>query len=65
MIPDLHELFPPEKVDQAAATIAAFLNELTMQFDARYFVQLRRHHARHAPDHDPHQPWLFPPHGTD
>jgi hypothetical protein len=56
MIPDLHELFPPEKVDEAAATIASFLQELAMQFEGRYFVQLRRHYARQAPTRDPNQP---------
>jgi hypothetical protein len=65
MIPDLHEMFDPEKVDEAAATIATFLNELVMQFEGRYFVQIRRHRARHEPARDPNQPWLLLPPGPD
>ncbi len=61
MIPDLHELFPPDQVDQAAANIQVFLQELAFQFESRYCGELRRHHANQPRHYDPTQPWLFPP----
>ena len=61
MIPDLHDIFPPDQVDQAAASIQVFLQELALQFESRYYAELRRHHANQPHHHDPQQPWLFPP----
>ena len=31
---DLHDLFPPDQVDYAAAVIATFLQELALQFES-------------------------------
>lgn len=61
---DLHDLFPPDQVDQvdpAAAVIAAFLQELALQFESAYCAEIRRHHDRQPRHVDPSQPWLFAP----
>ena len=61
MIIDLHDIFPPDKVDEAAAIIDAFFQELAMQFESAYFGEIRRHHEQQPRYHDPRQPWLFQP----
>ena len=58
---DLHNLFAPDQVDQAAAVIAVFLQELAMQFESAYCGEIRRHNDRQPRLVDPAQPWLFPP----
>ena len=58
---DLHDLFAPDQVDQAAAVIAVFLQELAMQFESAYCGEIRRHHDRRPRHVDPAQPWLFAP----
>ena len=62
---DLHDLFPPDKVDLAAAVIAAFLQELAMQFESAYCGEIRRHQDCQPRLVDPAQPWLFPPADAD
>ena len=57
---DLHDLFPADQVDHAAAVIAVFLQELAMQFESAYCGEIRRHHGRQPRLVDPAQPWLFP-----
>ena len=61
MTVDLHDLFPPDQVDQAAAVIAVFLQELAMQFESAYCGEIRRHQDRQPHRVDPSQPWLFQP----
>ena len=58
---DLHDLFPPDQADQAAAVIAVFLQELAMQFESASCGEIRRHHDRQPRHVDPAQPWLFAP----
>ena len=58
---DLHDLFPPDQVNLAAAVIATFLQELTMQFESTYCGEIRRHQDRQPHHVDPAQPWLFAP----
>ena len=58
---DLDALFPPGEVDQAAAVIATFLQELAIRFESAYLGEIRRHQDRQPRPVDPAQPWLFPP----
>ena len=58
---DLHDLFAPDQVDQAAAVIAVFLQELAMQSESAYFGEIRRHQDRQPHHVDPSQPWLIAP----
>jgi hypothetical protein len=61
MILDLHDLFPPEKVNEAAAVIDVFLQELALQFESAYLGEIKRWRDQQPRRVDPLQPWLFEP----
>ena len=60
MILHLHDLFPPDKTDEAAAVISTVLHELAFQFDAQYLGEIRRHRDQQPRSVNPSQPWLNP-----
>lgn len=41
----------PPLPDAAVAALMDFLHEIVFQFEGRYFDQLHRYHAEHAPEH--------------
>jgi hypothetical protein len=62
MNPDLDAFFPEHLSDEAAFALYDLLQHLTLAWESRYFVQLRRHQgARQIDLFDPDRPWRTAP----
>ena len=58
---DFNVLFPDGISDETAAAVGDLLNELSLAWEATYFIHLQRHYARQRNLYDPEAPWRPPP----
>jgi hypothetical protein len=54
-------VFPDRISDETASALSELLHQIAEACDSRYFIQLRRHHARQQNLYDPDAPWRSPP----